>query len=74
MTTKPHAALPADYLWGVPAIAAYINKPVRATYYLIERGVIPTKKFGERIIVARTSEIDKALAPEPTPLVKPKRT
>ena len=62
--TKP--VLPGDLLWGVPEIAAYIGRTVRQTYYLVENDLIPVTKLGPRTIVARASEIDRALSNEST--------
>jgi hypothetical protein len=59
--TKPEAAMPGDLLWGVPEIAAYIQRNHRTTYYLIGKGAVPVTKLGPRTIVARKSEIDRAL-------------
>ena len=33
-------------IWGAEAIAHEINKPVRATYHLLEQGLLPAKKVG----------------------------
>ena len=54
--------LPGDVLWGTEAIAAYIKRSRSATYYLIAKGAIPAKKLGARTIMARKSELDRALA------------
>lgn len=54
--------LPGDVLWGVDAIATYIKRKRSATYYLIAKGHIPAKKLGPRTIMARKSELDRALA------------
>lgn len=54
--------LPGDVLWGVEAIASYIKRSRSATYYLIAKGAIPAKKLGARTIMARKSELDRALA------------
>lgn len=53
--------LSEDLLWGVTAIAVYIKRSQRQTYYLIERKKIPARKLGAKIIVARKSELDQAL-------------
>jgi hypothetical protein len=37
-----------DLLWGVPAIAAVINKPERSTYPMLERGDLPARKVRGR--------------------------
>lgn len=51
-----------DLLWGVAAIASYIQRTERQTYYLIAKGHIPAKKLGAKTILARKSELDSALA------------
>jgi hypothetical protein len=54
-----------DLLWGVAEIASFIGKPLRQTYYLIERGALPvhrpTGRTG-RTIIARKSEIQARLS------------
>jgi hypothetical protein len=72
--TKPEAA-PGDLLWGVPEIAAYIQRNHRRTYYLIGKGAVPVTKLGARTIVARKSVIDRAFAEatnKPIPKTEPK--
>ncbi len=56
-----HMRLADDLLWGVGEISEYIKRNERQTYYLIAQGAIPTKKLGPKTIVARKSEIDRAL-------------
>jgi hypothetical protein len=71
MTTN----VPNDFIWGVSAIADYIKRPPRAVYHLIAIGAIPIKKLGARTIVARASEIDKAISGatnKPIPKTEPK--
>jgi len=60
--TEPKPIVAGDLIWGVPAIARYINRTDRTTYYLIAKGFIPIKKLGPRTIVARTSELDRAFS------------
>jgi hypothetical protein len=36
-----------DIIWGAPQIARYINKPVPATYRLLEAGQLPARKNGK---------------------------
>jgi predicted DNA-binding transcriptional regulator AlpA len=54
--------LPVDILWGADQIGEYIGRSRSETYYLIRKGAIPAKKLGPKTIVARKTEIDKALA------------
>jgi hypothetical protein len=49
-----------DLLWGVEAIAAYIGRNTRQTYYLVQTKKIPAQKVGA-IWVGRRSIIDRAL-------------
>lgn len=51
-----------DLLWGAKAIAEYIGRTRSQTYWLINSKAIPAKKLGSRTIVARRSELDRALA------------
>lgn len=51
-----------DLLWGVREIAAFIGKPLRQTYYLIDRGAIPVHRAGPRTILALKSKIKAHLA------------
>jgi hypothetical protein len=57
---QQHEGLADDVLWGVAAIAAYINRSERQTYYLIAKG-LPAKKIGRKIIMARRHELDAYL-------------
>ena len=47
-------------LYGVAAIAAYLDTPEEATRHLIRKGVIPTFRIG-RTVCARPDRIDAAL-------------
>ena len=49
-----------DLLWGVDAIADYIGRNVRQTYYLVSTKKIPAQKVGA-LWVGRRSTIDRAL-------------
>jgi len=54
------ASLADDIIWGVGGehgIAAELNVPAPKAYYLIAKGVIPTKKLGHRTITASRSEL-----------------
>jgi hypothetical protein len=42
-----------DLLWGVPAIAAVINKPERSTYPMLDRGDLPARKIRGRWVASR---------------------
>ena len=61
MTNGIQPDLDGDLLWGIAAIARYIGRSQRQTYYLVARGAVPAKKLGARTIAARKSEIDAVL-------------
>jgi hypothetical protein len=42
-----------DLVWGAEAIGAEINKGARATYYMLERKLIPAAKIGESWVASR---------------------
>lgn len=54
--------LPSDILWGADAIARCINRSRSQTFYLIRKRRIPVKQIGPRTLLARKSELDRALA------------
>jgi hypothetical protein len=54
--------LPSDILWGADAIARYINRSKSQVFYLIRKQRIPVKQVGPRTLMARKSELDRALA------------
>jgi hypothetical protein len=47
-------SLSDDLLWGVDAIAEFINRTRRQTFHLIETGQIPAGKTRGRIVASRT--------------------
>ena len=42
-----------DLIWGATAIATAIGKTRRATFHLLERGVIPARKIGNQWVASR---------------------
>jgi hypothetical protein len=42
-----------DLIWGAASIAAAIGKTKRATFHLLERGVIPARKIGNQWCASR---------------------
>ena len=58
-----------ELLWGVPAIAAAINRTTTQTYYLIEQGHLEpaVKKLGHRTIVASRQGLRALFALPETP-------
>jgi hypothetical protein len=48
-------SIAADKLRGVPAIAEYIGEPVRRTYYLLDRRLLPGGKEGSIWIASRSA-------------------
>jgi predicted DNA-binding transcriptional regulator AlpA len=61
-TTPRPPNLPTDILWGVRAIAEYVNRTERQAYHLVATGALPARKIGPRLIVARRSEIDRVIS------------
>jgi hypothetical protein len=55
-------SLGSDMLWGVEAIAAYINRDVRPTYYQLQQGYLPGRKVG-RIWTSAKSALRQHLTP-----------
>jgi hypothetical protein len=47
--------LAGDLLWGVEAIAAFIDRTPRQTYQLVETQQIPFTKMGGRIVGSRSA-------------------
>lgn len=37
----------SDILWGAERIAQVIGRPIRPTFFLLERGYLPAKKVGK---------------------------
>jgi len=60
-TTPEERATKVDLLYGVPAIARYMDMREPQARHLCERGDIPTFRMG-RIICSRRSTIDAHLA------------
>jgi hypothetical protein len=54
----------ADVLWGLKAIAGYINRNKRQTHYLVEKKKIRVKHVTDKLISARRSELDQDLSSE----------
>ncbi len=70
-TTMPEErATKADLLYGVPAIARYMEMREPQARHLCERGDIPTIRIG-RIICSRRSMIDAHLAERASPCARP---
>lgn len=47
-----------DLIWGAAAIAQAIGKTTRATFHLLERGVIPARKIGNQWVASRNKLIE----------------
>jgi hypothetical protein len=64
MTTdsEPSDTLAGDILWGVPAIAAYIDRDERQTYHGLQQGYFPAQKVG-RIWTSTKSALKRRLTP-----------
>lgn len=60
-----NATAPLDVVWGAPAIAAAINRPVRATYHMLESGTLPgAKKIAGRWCFAPSVFYDAVTGPQ----------
>ena len=44
---------PTDIVWGVAAIADVINRPPRVASYMLERGLLPAGKMGDRWVSSK---------------------
>jgi len=44
-----------DLLWGADAIAQYIGRNKRQTYYLLEKGQVPARKVGDLWLGSKTT-------------------
>jgi hypothetical protein len=55
-----------DLLWGCGEIAAFIKRPVRPTYYLLEAGMLPARKTG-KVWTATKSGLREHFAKVPPP-------
>jgi hypothetical protein len=42
-----------DLIWGAKAIAAELNQSERQTFHLLERGLLPAGKVGEKWVGSR---------------------
>jgi hypothetical protein len=52
MTEKP---IGDDLIWGAEAIAAEINRTPRQTFHMLENGLLPAGKVGEKWVGSRTT-------------------
>lgn len=43
----------SDLVWGCKEIAKAIDRTERQTFYLLEKGLLPAKKVGERWCASR---------------------
>jgi hypothetical protein len=43
-----------DILWGAEEIAAFIKRPVRPTFHLLEKGQLPARKVGKQWVASRS--------------------
>ena len=53
MTTSADQNDSLDLVWGAKAIGQIINKPQRATFYLLESGALPARKIGSQWVASR---------------------
>jgi hypothetical protein len=60
------AEIVTDVLWGAEAIGAAIGKPTRATFHMLERGLLPARKIGRQWVASRTALLRALTGEEPT--------
>jgi hypothetical protein len=53
MKTETNEVLGDDLLWGYPSIAKELRKTTRQAVHLVETGMIPTGKIGNRVVASR---------------------
>jgi hypothetical protein len=58
-------SIPKDALWGIRAIADYLELEYHQVQYLIQQGGLPVTKLGPRTIIALRSELDRAMTKQP---------
>ena len=46
MSSSESKSLAGDILWGVPAIATFIDRDERQVYYQLQQGYLPGRKVG----------------------------
>jgi len=51
---KTASPITLDVLYGAEEIAAFINRDVRQTFYMLETGLLPAKKIGKQWTTTRT--------------------
>jgi hypothetical protein len=59
------AELIADVIWGAEAIGEVIGKPTRATFHLLEAGLLPAKKIGKQWCASRRKLLHALTGEEP---------
>jgi hypothetical protein len=47
------AKIALEPVWGAKAIAVEIKAPLRKTFYMLERGMLPARKVGARWVAER---------------------
>jgi hypothetical protein len=58
---KVQDELSDDILWGVPAIARFIGKPLTKTEYLVRTGQLPVGRLGPKTIIGSKRQITRRL-------------
>lgn len=51
-----------DLLKGARAAAEYVGLPEKQVYYLVEKGGLPVKRLGTRVLYFRKSDLDRAFS------------
>jgi hypothetical protein len=60
-STSTAEDLADDLLTGAAAIGAFLGWPRRRVYYAAERHYLPIRRIGDRLLVARRSELAAAI-------------
>jgi hypothetical protein len=59
------AELISDVLWGATEIGRVIGKTPRATFHLLERGLLPARKIGKQWCASRRRLLQALTGEEP---------
>jgi hypothetical protein len=67
------ATMLEEILWGAQAIGEVIGRSTRATYHMLEQGLLPAKKVGPKLWCASRRKLLEALTGEDRPSLEPIR-
>lgn len=57
-----------DLLKGARAASDYVGLPEKQIYYLVEKGALPVRRLGTRILYFRKSDLDRAFSSDQGPV------